>query len=73
MANNLRVKEAAAYLGLSKSTLDKYRHFGTGPRFFKPGRSVIYDTADLDAWRNQFAATSTWQAANNNFQPVEAA
>jgi len=73
MSKNIRVKEAADYLGLSKSTLDKFRHFGTGPRFFKLGRSVIYDVADLDAWRNQYAATSTWQAANNNFESVEAA
>jgi excisionase family DNA binding protein len=66
MSKNIRVKEAADYLGLSKSTLDKFRHFGTGPRFFKLGRSVIYDVDDLDAWRNERAATSTWQAANQN-------
>jgi predicted DNA-binding transcriptional regulator AlpA len=66
MTRNIRVKEAADYLSLSKSTLDKFRHFGTGARFFKLGRSVIYDVADLDAWRNERAATSTWQAANQN-------
>ncbi|WP_266019982.1 helix-turn-helix transcriptional regulator [Brucella intermedia] len=66
MTTNMRVKQAAAYLGLSKSTMDKFRHFGGGPRYFKLGRSVIYDVADLDAWRNDRAATSTWQAANQN-------
>lgn len=63
---SIRVKEAAAHLGLSKSTLDKLRHFGGGPRYFKLGRAVVYDVADLDAWRNERAAVSTWQAANSN-------
>lgn len=47
---NIRVREAADYVGLSKSTLDKLRCYGTGPRYFKLGRAVVYDTADLDAW-----------------------
>lgn len=66
MTKNIRVKQAAAYLGLSKSTMDKLRHFGGGPRYFKLGRTIIYDVADLDAWRNERAATSTWQTANQN-------
>ncbi|KAB2671129.1 helix-turn-helix domain-containing protein [Ochrobactrum sp. LMG 5442] len=66
MSTNIRVKQAAAYLGLSKSTMDKLRHFGGGPRYFKLGRTVVYDTADLDAWRNERATTSTWDAANSN-------
>nr|WP_278377020.1 helix-turn-helix domain-containing protein [Brucella anthropi] len=61
MGKNIRVRAAAEYLGLSKSTLDKLRHFGGGPRYFKLGRIVVYDTADLDAWRNERAATSTWE------------
>ncbi|MBA8851378.1 excisionase family DNA binding protein [Ochrobactrum intermedium] len=73
MNQNIRVREAAAYLGLSKSTMDKLRHFGGGPRYFKLGRSVIYDIADLDAWRNDRAATSTWQAANQNNAAARAA
>ena len=66
MQRNIRTKEAAYYLGLSKSTLDKLRCFGGGPRFFKLGRAVIYSTDDLDTWRNERAATTTWQAANDN-------
>lgn len=61
MGKNVRVRAAAEYLGLSKSTLDKLRHFGGGPRYFKLGRIVVYDTDDLDAWRNERAATSTWE------------
>ncbi len=63
---NIRTKQAAHYLGLSKSTLDKMRCFGGGPRFYKFGRAVIYDVADLDAWKAERARTSTWSAANSN-------
>ncbi len=47
----LNVRQAAACLGLSKSTLDKMRGAGKGPRFIKStDRAVRYDPADLDAW-----------------------
>lgn len=68
---NIRTKQAAKYLALSKSTLDKLRCFGGGPRFHKFGRAVIYDVADLDAWKAERARTSTWSAANSN-SPVKA-
>lgn len=47
---NIRVREAADYVGLSKSTLDKLRCYGTGPVYFKLGRAVVYRTSDLDDW-----------------------
>lgn len=47
----LRVREAAARLGLSKSTLDKMRCDGRGPRYVKiTSKLVGYDPADLDAY-----------------------
>jgi predicted DNA-binding transcriptional regulator AlpA len=47
----LNVREAAARLGLSKSTLDKMRCAGKGPRYVKStDRAVRYDPHDLDAW-----------------------
>lgn len=47
----LDVREAAAYVGLSKSTLDKMRCFGTGPRYIKlTSAAVRYDPADLKEW-----------------------
>ncbi len=47
----LNVRQAAARLGLSKSTLDKMRGAGKGPRYIKStDRAVRYDPADLDAW-----------------------
>src|SRR5215216_592717 len=41
---------AAEYIGIAKSTLDKMRVAGGGPRFIKIGKRVLYDKADLDAW-----------------------
>jgi predicted DNA-binding transcriptional regulator AlpA len=50
----LNVRQAAARLGLSKSTLDKMRIAGKGPRFIKStDRAIRYDSADLDRWINE--------------------
>ena len=46
----LDTKQAADYLGLSVSTLEKLRVTGRGPRYAKAGRRVIYDRRDLDRW-----------------------
>lgn len=70
---NIRVQEAADYVGLSKSSMDKLRCFGGGPRFFKLGRAVIYDVADLDAWVSERSRANTWQPANENVRAVKAA
>jgi hypothetical protein len=53
------VRDAADYLGLSTSTLNKLRVFGGGPVFLKLGRRVAYDLGDLDAWLNAKRRRST--------------
>lgn len=59
-STKLRAPEAAAYVGLSASTLAKMRLRGDGPMYSKAGpRIVIYDKADLDAWLNQRRRSST--------------
>lgn len=47
---NVRVKEAADYLGVSKSFFDKARIYGGGPTFMRFGRAVVYSTEALDEW-----------------------
>jgi predicted DNA-binding transcriptional regulator AlpA len=60
----LDVREAARRLGLSKSTLDKMRCAGTGPRFIRATtRAVRYDPADLDAFASARRRTSTMDDA----------
>jgi predicted DNA-binding transcriptional regulator AlpA len=56
----LRPRDAAAYLGLSASTLAKMRLRGDGPLYAKLGsRVVAYDTSDLDRWVNERKLRST--------------
>jgi predicted DNA-binding transcriptional regulator AlpA len=62
----IRVEEAAEYVGLSKSSLDKLRCFGGGPRYSKLGRPVVYAVADLDAWVAERGRSSTWTPTNDN-------
>jgi predicted DNA-binding transcriptional regulator AlpA len=47
----MKVRQAAAYVGLSVSMLDKMRVEGTGPVFVRlSARSVAYRREDLDAF-----------------------
>jgi hypothetical protein len=48
----LRTLEAADYLNVSKSFLEKLRLTGRGPRYAKLGKIVTYTAEDLDAWAN---------------------
>ncbi len=61
----LTQQEAAAYLRLSPRTLERHRVEGTGSRFVKLGRRVLYRRSDLDAWaeRRTFASTAEADAA----------
>ena len=55
----LRTDEAGRFLGLSGRTLEKHRVYGTGPTFRKIGGRVVYAVADLQAWADKAAQTST--------------
>ena len=55
----LIAEDAAAYLGLAPQTLAKLRWSGDSPPFFKVGRRVLYDRADLDSWLATRKRTST--------------
>ncbi|ANL74063.1 transcriptional regulator protein [Rhizobium phaseoli] len=55
----LRTDDAAKLIGLSPSTLAKFRLNGGGPRYIKLGRSVVYDPADVEAWLCKHRRSST--------------
>ncbi|MGO8842986.1 MAG: helix-turn-helix transcriptional regulator [Methyloceanibacter sp.] len=60
----LTPKEAAKYLHVSKSYLDKLRVYGGGPKFLRFGtRKILYRTADLDLWASGqcFFSTSEYR------------
>ena len=51
LSQRLTVGDAAVYLGLAESTLNKLRMTGDGPPFLKlTARRVAYDVRDLDSW-----------------------
>ena len=45
------VQEAAQYLRVSVSFLNTCRSRGDGPDYYKLGRIVRYEAADLEAWK----------------------
>lgn len=55
------VKEAAAFLRLTRSTLDHYRCEGRGPIYRKHGTRVFYTRESLLAWSAGNAFKSTAQ------------
>jgi len=44
----------------SERTLERHRIAGTGPKFVRLGRRIVYRRADLEAWadENTFCSTS---------------
>lgn len=61
----LRTSEAAAYIGLSKSTLEKLRVTGGGPEYSALGRVIVYRVEDLDAWVLSHKRRSTSETRPN--------
>ncbi|RYD92600.1 MAG: DNA-binding protein [Sphingobacteriales bacterium] len=56
----LRTADAANYLGVGQSTLERKRIDGTGPKFRQLGAKIIvYALADLDEWASQSIMLST--------------
>lgn len=55
-----RTPEAAEYLGIGQSTLERKRIDGTGPRWRRLGaKIVVYSTDDLDEWAGKQVHLST--------------
>jgi hypothetical protein len=55
----MRPADAARYLNIPKSTLDKSRLRGDGPRYVKFRRVVLYRLSDLDDWLARKTRRST--------------
>ena len=58
-SRRFRARKAADYLGVSDSTLAKWRVRGEPPVYRKLGRVVVYDQTDLDLWLEACRRTST--------------
>jgi predicted DNA-binding transcriptional regulator AlpA len=70
-SDGLRTPEAARYLGLSGSTLEKHRTYGTGPIYRKIGGRVVYALDDLKAWTDLAAKTSTSDPGKGTVLPAK--
>jgi excisionase family DNA binding protein len=55
----LSPKQAAAFLSVSKSYLDKLRVYGGGPKFLRFGRKILYRKSELNVWAEQRCFSST--------------
>ena len=55
----LTTPQAAAFVGLGVSSLEKLRVTGGGPAFLKIGRRVVYDALDLERWLAKHKRSST--------------
>lgn len=54
MTKYLNSHEAAKYLRVGKSTLERWRINGDGPRFYKLGRKIVrYTQDDLDIFQSK--------------------
>lgn len=62
----LNTTEAATYLKMSPSWLNKTRLSGTGPVYMKTGGRVQYETSDLDAWLRSSRRTAVYDFANDS-------
>ncbi|MBF0296779.1 MAG: helix-turn-helix domain-containing protein [Magnetococcales bacterium] len=58
----LKRPDAAQYMGISTSTLEKFACTGGGPQFIKLGKTVLYDPSDLDSWLEARKVSSTSEA-----------
>lgn len=58
----LSPKQAAETIGISTSTLAKFRLDGKGPKYSKLGRRVFYEESELRRWigENQHASTDEY-------------
>lgn len=61
----LRTPQAADYVGLAVSTLEKFRLTGNGPPYQKAGsKIVVYRLEDLDEWLSANRRASTSQTGS---------
>lgn len=55
----LRERDAAVHVGLAPSTMAKLRLSGSGPRYVKMTRAIVYDRRELDRWMEDRMIRST--------------
>jgi excisionase family DNA binding protein len=59
MEKLLSTEEAAGFLNCQPQTLNRWRHEGKGPRYFKVGRLVRYSENQLKEWIGEHVFANT--------------
>jgi len=59
METLLSTEDAAPRVGVEAKTLANWRYLGTGPKFIRAGRRIVYDPADIEAWKANRRVGST--------------
>jgi len=67
----LTPKQAAGYLRVSKSYLDKLRVYGGGPTFQRFGRKILYRKSELNLWAAERCFNSTSEYQRTTLQQQE--
>lgn len=65
MGKYMTTTELAELLRRSPETIRYWRYTGEGPTHFKVGRSVLYETTDVEAWlatKKQYEASESGAA-----------
>lgn len=58
----LTSREAAEYLRVKEETMSIWRYRGTGPRFRRAGRRILYAIEDLEAFLGESLGSTSEQA-----------
>ena len=61
-------------IGLSKSTLARYRCEGNGPAYIKVGRKILYPKQAVNDWmqENTYSSTSQYSPAHSAWLSAQA-
>ena len=57
--NLLEIDDVASLLRVSRSVLAKWRMRGSGPRFMKAGRRILYECGEVRRWLEAQERSST--------------
>ena len=58
--------QLATRLDISVRSLERMRNAGTGPRFSKAGKKILYRLHDVEAWLEERSFSSTAEARRAN-------
>ncbi len=65
----LTQKQVANHLDISQRTLERMRTDGSGPRFSRAGKRILYRSDDVETWLREHSYVSTAEAKHPGIRP----